>query len=88
MNLLNEKVTHKSLGDGKIIDFDGNNIEVQFASKISKFVYPDAFETFLTLNSADKQKAIYVEIASIKQERERIRYAQRKRLGEKLRKHA
>lgn len=77
MNLLNEKVTHKSLGDGKIIDFDGNNIEVQFASKISKFVYPDAFETFLTLNSADKQKAIYVEIASIKQEREdKIRTAE------------
>ena len=77
MNLLNDKVTHKSLGVGKIIDFDGNNIEVQFASKISKFVYPDAFETFLTLNNADKQETVYAEIASAKQEKEdKIRTAE------------
>ena len=70
MNLLNEKVIHRSLGDGKIINFDGNNVEVQFACKISKFVYPDAFDTFLTLNNADKQKTVLAEIASAKQEKE------------------
>lgn len=70
MDLLNEKVIHRSFGDGKIIGFDGNNLEVQFACKVSKFVYPAAFDAFLTLNNADKQKTVLAEIASAKQEEE------------------
>ncbi|MGI5978758.1 MAG: hypothetical protein ACOX66_04580 [Oscillospiraceae bacterium] len=67
MELLNEKVKHKSLGTGEIISFDGKYIEIQFASKISKFSYPAAFESFLTLEDADKQTAILSELTKAKQ---------------------
>jgi len=67
MELLNEKVYHKSLGAGEIISFDGQYIEIQFTSKVSKFSYPAAFESFLTLGDADKQIAILAELAKAKQ---------------------
>ena len=56
MDLLNEKVVHRNYGDGKIIGFDGNTLEVQFACKVSKFVYPAAFDAFLTLNNAESTR--------------------------------
>ncbi|OQB20441.1 MAG: hypothetical protein BWY11_02398 [Firmicutes bacterium ADurb.Bin182] len=63
MELINEKVNHKSLGAGEIISVDGQYIEIQFASKISKFSDPAAFESFLTLEDAEKQMAILAEHA-------------------------
>jgi hypothetical protein len=67
MELINEKVNHKNLGAGEIISFDGQYIEIQFASKISKFSYPAAFESFLTLKDADKQATIQAELVKAKQ---------------------
>lgn len=83
MELLNEKVKHKSLGAGEIIGFDGQYIEIQFASKISKFTYPAAFESFLTLEDADKQMAILAELADAKQTLE-----EKKRTEEEARRKA
>ena len=81
MELINEKVNHKSLGAGEIISVDGQYIEIQFASKISKFSDPAAFESFLTLEDADKQMAILAELADAKQtleEKKRTEEARRK----------
>ncbi len=67
MDLLHEKVKHKTLGIGEIISFDGTYVEIQFASKISKFLYPSAFETFLTLENLSKQNELHSELIRIKQ---------------------
>lgn len=67
MELLNEIVTHKSLGSGVIVGFDCQYVEIQFAAKVAKFLFPAAFETFLTLGDSGKQKAVLAELASAKQ---------------------
>lgn len=48
MTLINEIVKHEKLGEGTIVDFDNEHIAVQFRQKTAQFVYPDAFENFLT----------------------------------------
>jgi len=61
MNLLNEKVTHNVFGTGKIVNQDESFITIDFNEDIKKFVYPDAFGTFIALKDrevADSLKAI------------------------------
>ena len=45
----NLQVRHKTFGLGTIIAKDGKYIRVKFESSEKNFVYPDAFEKFLTL---------------------------------------
>ena len=45
----NLQVRHKTFGLGTIIAKDGKYIRVKFESAEKSFVYPDAFEKFLTL---------------------------------------
>ena len=47
-NLINEKVLHKTLGEGTVVAVDEEVITVQFARKTSKFTFPAAFDKFLT----------------------------------------
>jgi len=47
----NVRVIHKAFGDGIITEQVGNYITVKFSSVTKKFVYPDAFERFLTLEA-------------------------------------
>ncbi len=43
-------VTHKSFGAGTIISIDKNEIKIKFADKVSRFIFPDAFEKeYLTI---------------------------------------
>lgn len=49
MNLLNEEVTHKSFGKGKVIKYDASRVEVRFPLGIKKFIFPDVFGTHLVL---------------------------------------
>lgn len=48
VNLLGEKVKHKTLGIGTVTSVEGNYITIEFSSRTSKFTYPMAFEKFLT----------------------------------------
>lgn len=67
VNLINRKVKHTGkLGVGTVIDQDGKNITVQFSSKISKFVYPTAFEKFLVAEEQEISDAIKAEIEAEK----------------------
>lgn len=43
------QVMHKTFGLGTIISVEGKYIKVKFANAEKCFVYPDAFEKFLTL---------------------------------------
>ena len=45
----NLEVKHKSFGMGVVVDKNGKYLTVKFANAEKKFVYPDAFESFLTL---------------------------------------
>lgn len=45
----NVKVVHKTFGEGTVTEHIGKYITVKFANAEKKFVYPDAFENFLSL---------------------------------------
>ena len=49
VNLIGEKIRHKTLGIGEVISVKGNYITIKFLSKIASFVYPDAFKKYLIL---------------------------------------
>ena len=53
MNLINEEITHKVFGEGNIVDHEESIITIDFNEDIKKFVYPDAFGKFITLNDRE-----------------------------------
>jgi hypothetical protein len=75
MDIVNIKVKHKSFGVGTITEFDGNSITVQFENKKSIFIYPDAFDKFITAEEPSIQDAIKKEIVAAKQASEEKRKA-------------
>ncbi len=62
MEILGLKVRHKIFGGGVVTEVDGNNLTVKFESKISKFVYPDAFEKFIEALDSFVQENIIKEL--------------------------
>ena len=59
MNLENVQVVHKSFGEGSVVEHDGSYVEVCFPCGTKRFLFPDAFGTFLKV--ADPQLAEEVE---------------------------
>lgn len=76
MKLVNQYVSHDSFGQGQIVDQTETFIEVSFPCGKKKFVYPDAFGSFLILE--DEQTADLVD--DIKQEVKLERKLERKEL--------
>ncbi|WP_240374012.1 malate synthase [Bacillus piscicola] len=68
MNLIDEEVTHKVFGSGNVVDQDESVITINFNENIKKFVYPDAFGKFITLN--DQNAAHHLKKALMKKEME------------------
>lgn len=61
MNLVNKQVKHKSFGKGSVVEQTESHIVVSFMSGNKKFVFPDAFGTYLYLTdsrAADSIKKI------------------------------
>ncbi|HLR68405.1 MAG TPA: malate synthase [Virgibacillus sp.] len=58
MNLINEEITHKVFGEGNIVDQDASIITIDFNEDTKKFVYPDAFGSFITLNDRNTAKSL------------------------------
>jgi hypothetical protein len=59
MNVTNDQVRHRQFGVGTVINQTMTTITVQFCERYGtkKFLYPSAFESFLTLcNPASKEK--------------------------------
>ena len=68
VNLINKKVKHTgALGIGIVTEQDDKYITVQFANKVIKFVYPAAFEKFLTAVDQSEADAIKAEIDALKE---------------------
>lgn len=76
MELIGLKVKHTAFGVGVITDMEGNYITVEFASKTSKFVYPDAFEKFLEAEHVAVQQMILDSINYAKAAAEQKRQAE------------
>lgn len=67
MNLLDEIVIHRAFGEGKITEFENSYVTVLFEDGEKRFVYPDAFRSFLVLRESDLSEQIE---ASIKEKEE------------------
>lgn len=67
VDLLNRRVRHTGvLGVGIVTKQEEKYITVEFANKISKFMYPSAFEKFLVPEESDILDVINAEIAVLK----------------------
>lgn len=80
--MIGTKVKHAVFGSGIITEFDGSYITVEFATKTSKFIYPDAFEKFIKAEDETVQKTILENIQAAKD------LAEKKRLEEEAVKKA
>ena len=73
MNLVNAEVQHSKLGKGIVIEQTNDRITIQFSTKVSIFVYPESFETYLSVSSPKVQEEIMQEVKKINREnREKV----------------
>lgn len=71
MKLINKLATHKQFGEGSIVEHNDSYVLIKFPLGNKKFVFPDAFGTYLTLN--DKKTAEEVRVIKEKREEEQER---------------
>ena len=62
MNLIGVLVNHKTFGEGIIKQYDANYLVISFSQGEKKFVYPDVFESFISVNDSNIAKFINLEI--------------------------
>src|SRR5690625_291925 len=72
MDLLNKEITHKVFGEGDIVDQDESFITIEFSDDVKKFVYPDAFGTFITLKDRDTAKSLKKIISKREKEKAKL----------------
>lgn len=72
MRLVGAEVTHAVFGKGTIVSLENGYLQVCFpnADQPKKFVYPDAFDGFLLLEGAEKER-VALELRQKKAERQR-----------------
>ena len=68
----NLKIKHKTFGEGTVASFDGKYITASFGSFEKKFVYPDAFESFITLADGSVSDEILEDIKNAKMAKQKI----------------
>lgn len=73
INLINQKVRHKVFGDGVILSLDKSYLVVEFPIGQKKFIYPDAFDGFLSVEDSGAASEIRHEIEAEKQRKEQAR---------------
>ena len=67
MTLDNLAVNHKMFGKGTVVSCQGKYMTVKFDRAQKIFVYPDAFENFLTLEDGTVSEEITNDINAVKQ---------------------
>jgi len=58
MNLVNQQVKHKHFGEGKVVDCSGSYVRVRFPIGEKRFVFPDAFGTYLILVDPETAQSV------------------------------
>ena len=71
MELKGQLVRHKTIGLGQIIDCNGSQLHVEFKSGTETFLYPGAFENYLSFEDETLQKEIGVILAKLKSEKKK-----------------
>lgn len=69
---LNETVKHATYGIGTVVACQGKYMKIKFANAEKTFVYPDAFEKFLTLADGTVRSDILTDIERINAERREL----------------
>ena len=72
MNLIGARICHITLGEGEVISQNDNYFRVRFSTKEANFVYPDAFERYVSCSDESIQAQAMADLAA-KQEDERIK---------------
>lgn len=67
MNLKNEKIKHKSLGLGSVVEQTDSYIIIEFSIGVKRFPYPGAFEKFLICSDIQLQEKVIAELTEKKQ---------------------
>lgn len=75
MVLENLCVIHKTFGNGVITGVNGKYLTVKFSNAQKIFVYPDAFEKFLTCQDGSVPSDILADIAVANEKRRQIEEA-------------
>ena len=68
----NLQVRHKTFGIGTVTSSDGKYIKIKFENAEKSFVYPDAFEKFLTLADGTVTEEILADIAVANERKAKI----------------
>lgn len=71
MLTINMEVLHKAFGKGTVVSMNGKYFTVQFDSAQKTFVYPDAFEKFLTLADGSTSEVIDTDLQTVKAEKQK-----------------
>ncbi|MDR0936421.1 MAG: hypothetical protein LBM98_07080 [Oscillospiraceae bacterium] len=69
MNIINEKVSHKKYGEGRVSEQSESAVTVDFGGEYGakQFIYPFAFETFLELDDSKARENITDEIIKLRE---------------------
>ncbi len=70
--IVNLQVKHKTFGMGLVTALNGKYMTVKFPTAEKTFVYPDAFETFLTLSDGLVSEEIANDIIRAKEAKQEI----------------
>ena len=65
-------VNHKTFGLGTVVSHQGKYMTVKFENAQKIFVYPDAFENFLTLADGTVSDEIMIDIANARRAKQAI----------------
>lgn len=86
MQLIGQKVEHASYGQGEIVSYEEQRVEVRFAEgeEPKKFLYPDAFEKFLSMTDKEYQQLVEKEVKQMHETRVEVKEEiERQRVEEK-----
>jgi hypothetical protein len=89
MDLVNKQVMHRIFGKGSVVKYDDSYIKVEFSSGNKRFVFPDAFETYLTFTDQRAAKWVGKMVQERKRERkeEKLKLKKLKALQNEKRQH-
>lgn len=79
--MINAKVNHVSYGEGTVIDLTESKITVKFEDRESKFIFPNAFNDYLTTDNRELINAIRIAFA----ERQRQEIIEEQKAIDKIR---
>lgn len=79
--LLKTKVIHKKFGVGEVIKVEGMHLYVQFTKvpDIKKFLYPDAFDGFLTIENTERLKQVSMDLIGKRNEEAEMEHERNER---------